>query len=117
MVRGPSNVVATYAESRQDLTTYKVAADAPVLSVDEVTVGDGGLCGSVYLNRRFEDLIRKKIGKELDALPKTVTDEAMSEVQISRDAIAYPSLTDVLSRFIESSMKRYFDLRKLGVLL
>ena len=79
-----------------------------MLSVDEVTIGDGALCGSVYMNKRFEDLIRKKIGKELDALPKTVTAEAMSEVQISRDAIAYPNLTDVWSRFKESSMKRYF---------
>jgi hypothetical protein len=51
-----------------------------VLRVDEVTEGGGGLCGSVYLNRRFEDLIRKKIGKQLDALPKTASIQAMSEV-------------------------------------
>lgn len=65
----------------QDLTTYKVAADAPKVRLDEVTEGDGGLCGSVYLNRRFEELIKKKIGKQLDALPKTVALEAMSEVR------------------------------------
>jgi hypothetical protein len=66
---------------KQDLTTYKVAADAPKLRVDEVTVGDGGLCGSVYLNRRFENLVRKKIGAQLDALPKTVSLEAVNEVK------------------------------------
>ncbi|OCK78280.1 actin-like ATPase domain-containing protein [Lepidopterella palustris CBS 459.81] len=64
-----------------DLTTYKVAADAPMLRVNEITEGDGGLCGSVYLNRRFEELVRKKIGKKLDALPKTTSLEAMSEIQ------------------------------------
>ncbi|PVH69876.1 actin-like ATPase domain-containing protein [Cadophora sp. DSE1049] len=64
-----------------DLTTYKVAADAPMLRLDEITEGDGGLCGSVYLNRRFEELVRKKIGNQLDALPKTVSLEAVGQIQ------------------------------------
>ncbi|KAH8587270.1 hypothetical protein B0O99DRAFT_642186 [Bisporella sp. PMI_857] len=64
-----------------DLTTYKVAADAPMLRLDEIIEGDGGLCGSVYLNKRFEELVKKKIGKQLDALPKTVSLEAMSQIQ------------------------------------
>jgi hypothetical protein len=64
----------------QDLTTYKVASNDPVLRVDEVTIGGGGLCGSVYLNKRFEELVKQKIGKELDALSKTAALEAMDEV-------------------------------------
>jgi hypothetical protein len=53
-----------------------------MLRLDEITEGDGGLCGSVYLNRRFEDVVRKKIGKQLDALPKTVSLEAMGQVKM-----------------------------------
>ena len=74
-----------------------------MLRLDEITEGDGGLCGSVYLNRRFEDVIRKKIGKQLDALPKTVSLEAMSQVKMS------PHIAEVRansSRFKELSTKR-----------
>ena len=51
-----------------------------MLRLDEIIEGDGGLCGSVYLNKRFEELVKKKIGKQLDALPKTVSLEAMGQV-------------------------------------
>ncbi len=54
-----------------------------MLRLDEIIEGDGGLCGSVYLNKRFEELVKKKIGKQLDALPKTVSLEAMGQVSFS----------------------------------
>jgi len=44
-----------------DLVSYKVLAKEPKLEVTEVAVG-GGLCGSVFLNRRFEMMVRKRLG-------------------------------------------------------
>jgi len=37
----------------------------------------------VYLNKRFEDLIQRKIGKQLEGLPKSEVLEAMAEVCLS----------------------------------
>lgn len=49
--------------------------------MDEVTVGSGGLCGSVYLNRKFETLVRDKIGPLLDSLSKSESTNALHEVE------------------------------------
>jgi hypothetical protein len=57
-----------------------VASTEPHLRVNELTLGSGGLCGSVYLNKRFEELIRNRIGKQIDALSKSEALEAMDEV-------------------------------------
>jgi hypothetical protein len=53
----------------------------PHLRVNELTMGSGGLCGSVYLNKRFEELVRGRIGKQVDALSKSEALEAMDEMQ------------------------------------
>ncbi|KAL8707785.1 MAG: hypothetical protein Q9220_007237 [cf. Caloplaca sp. 1 TL-2023] len=45
-----------------DLITYEIEKITPRLQVTEVTKGDGDLCGSIYLNRRFKDFLRKKLG-------------------------------------------------------
>jgi hypothetical protein len=74
-----------------------------MLRLDEITEGDGGLCGSVYLNRRFEDVVRKKIGKQLDALPKTVSLEAMGQVKMLS---LVAEIRANSSRFKELSTKR-----------
>ena len=71
------------SNTHQDLTTYKVAQKDPILRVDEMTQGGGGLGGSVYLNKRFEDLVQGKIGKQLEGLPKSETLEAMAVVFLS----------------------------------
>jgi hypothetical protein len=64
-----------------DLTTYRVSEMKPVLRVSELTEGGGGLCGSAYLNRRFEELVDKKLGKKLEALSKKEHGDAMNEIQ------------------------------------
>jgi hypothetical protein len=64
----------------QDLTTYAIAATTPNLRVREITISGGGLGGSVYLNKSFEDLIRSKIGTQLNGLPKTEYLEVIDEV-------------------------------------
>ncbi|KAF8429413.1 hypothetical protein BGX38DRAFT_1334615 [Terfezia claveryi] len=44
-----------------DLISYEVTSTAP-LRVKECTIGTGDLCGSIFINRRFEDLVIHRIG-------------------------------------------------------
>ena len=46
-----------------DLIAYKVLQVSP-LRVEESAVGTGGLCGSAFLNYRFEDHVRERIGAD-----------------------------------------------------
>lgn len=48
---------------QQDLISYEVTSTTP-LRVKECTVGTGDLCGSIFINRRFEDLVICRIGQE-----------------------------------------------------
>ena len=57
-----------------------VAGTDPTIRVNELTLGSGGLCGSVYLNKRFEEIVRNRIGKQIDSLSKSESLEAMDEV-------------------------------------
>lgn len=50
-----------------DLISYRIAALTPKLQLDECVVGTGALCGAVYLDRRFEDFVQKRIGKDVYA--------------------------------------------------
>ncbi|KAF8456975.1 hypothetical protein BGX38DRAFT_1086895, partial [Terfezia claveryi] len=61
---GETFVVADCGGGTVDLVSYKILAREPNLKVKEVAVG-GGLCGSVFLNRRFETFVRKRIGSEV----------------------------------------------------
>ena len=46
-----------------DLIAYKITQLSP-LRVEESAVGTGGLCGSAFLNYRFEDHVKNRIGEE-----------------------------------------------------
>lgn len=46
-----------------DLIAYRITQLNP-LRVEESAVGTGGLCGSVFLNYRFEDHVKQRIGVE-----------------------------------------------------
>lgn len=46
-----------------DLIAYKIIGLSP-LRVEESAVGTGGLCGSAFLNYRFEDHVKSRIGEE-----------------------------------------------------
>lgn len=58
---GDTFVVVDCGGGTVDLVSYKVLAMEPAFEVKEVAVG-GGLCGSVFLNRRFESFVRKRLG-------------------------------------------------------
>ena len=86
-----------------------VSETDPYLRVNEITLGSGGLCGSVYLNKRFEELVRNRIGTQLDKLSKSESLEAMDEVlsaiTIFRGASAdiclfYRSYESLTTRFV-----------------
>lgn len=44
-----------------DLITYQIQSLTPFLKVVEAATGDGGLCGSTFLNRRFTAFLRRKL--------------------------------------------------------
>lgn len=58
---GDTFVVVDCGGGTVDLISYKVLNRSPRFEVKEVAVG-GGLCGSVFLNRRFESFARKRLG-------------------------------------------------------
>lgn len=43
------------------MISYRIKSLYPRLQVEEITTGTGGLCGSVFLNRRFIDFITRKL--------------------------------------------------------
>ena len=49
-----------------DLITYTVAALKPRLKITEASTGSGSLCGSSYLNKRFQSFLQEKIGHLVD---------------------------------------------------
>ncbi|KAF2173293.1 hypothetical protein M409DRAFT_17235 [Zasmidium cellare ATCC 36951] len=60
---GDNFVVCDAGGGTVDLIAYKVTQVYP-LRVEESAVGTGGLCGSAFLNYRFEDHVRQRIGQE-----------------------------------------------------
>lgn len=60
---GDNFVVCDAGGGTVDLIAYKIISLKP-LRVEESAVGTGGLCGSAFLNYRFEEHVRDRIGRE-----------------------------------------------------
>jgi len=60
---GDNFIVCDAGGGTVDLISYKITQISP-LRVEESAVGTGGLCGSAFLNYRFEDHVRSRIGAE-----------------------------------------------------
>lgn len=60
---GDNFIVCDAGGGTVDLIAYKITQVSP-LRVDESAVGTGGLCGSAFLNYRFEDHVKERIGAE-----------------------------------------------------
>ena len=60
---GDNFIVCDAGGGTVDLIAYKVTQASP-LRVEESAVGTGGLCGSAFLNYRFEDHVKERIGEE-----------------------------------------------------
>jgi len=59
--KGSNFIVCDAGGGTVDLIAYKVTSLYP-LRVEESAVGTGGLCGSAFLNYRFEDHVRQRLG-------------------------------------------------------
>ncbi|KAF2839632.1 actin-like ATPase domain-containing protein [Patellaria atrata CBS 101060] len=60
---GDNFIVCDAGGGTVDLIAYKIIQLSP-LRVEESAVGTGGLCGSAFLNYRFEDHVRSRVGEE-----------------------------------------------------
>ncbi|RPB00669.1 hypothetical protein L873DRAFT_1827566 [Choiromyces venosus 120613-1] len=60
---GDCFVVCDAGGGTVDLISYRISSLIP-LQLNEVAIGTGALCGAVYLDRRFEDFISKRIGRD-----------------------------------------------------
>jgi molecular chaperone DnaK (HSP70) len=60
---GDNFIVCDAGGGTVDLIAYKITGLNP-LRVEESAVGTGGLCGSAFLNYRFEDHVKSRIGDE-----------------------------------------------------
>jgi len=60
---GDNYIVCDAGGGTVDLIAYKVTQLNP-LRVEESAVGTGGLCGSAFLNYRFQDHVKSRIGAE-----------------------------------------------------
>jgi Hsp70 protein len=60
---GDNFIVCDAGGGTVDLIAYRITQLQP-LRVEESVVGTGGLCGSAFLNYRFEDHVRARLGDE-----------------------------------------------------
>lgn len=58
---GDTFIVCDAGGGTVDLISYTIKALSP-LRVTEAAPGDGGVCGSIFLNRRFESFLLQKLG-------------------------------------------------------
>ena len=77
---GDTFVVCDAGGGTVDLITYNVSALKPILRLSEVSIGSGLLCGSSFLNRRFEQFIKAKLGNE-PRWDSDVLEEAMKHFE------------------------------------
>lgn len=61
---GDGVVVVDAGGGTVDLISYILTRLDPTLEVEEAASGSGGLCGSTFLNNRFETFLRSKLGNE-----------------------------------------------------
>jgi molecular chaperone DnaK (HSP70) len=61
---GDNFIVCDAGGGTVDLIAYKITGISP-LRVEESAVGTGALCGSAFLNYRFEDHVRARLGDEV----------------------------------------------------
>ncbi|ETS77946.1 hypothetical protein PFICI_10008 [Pestalotiopsis fici W106-1] len=73
---GQTIVVVDAGGGTVDLVSYRVNALTPHFEVSEAAAGSGGMCGSAYLDQRFGQLLRKRVGG-LDEFNEEIFDKAM----------------------------------------
>ena len=77
-----------------DLISYTVTELRPMLKIDEAASGTGGLCGSTYLNRIFEQLLIAKFGQN-EGWEDDVIEEASSSVNGEYQRLTSPGIKKI----------------------
>jgi len=77
---GDSFVICDAGGGTVDLISYTITKLKPILEVQEATPGTGALCGSTFLNMRFEKFLRAKLGKQ-DGFDDEMMAEAMDRFE------------------------------------
>lgn len=73
------------------MISYRISSLLP-LQLNEVAIGTGALCGAVYLDRRFEEFIIGRIGKErFDAMDHRARFQMVQywETYVKREFVDY----------------------------
>ncbi|KAL9604108.1 MAG: hypothetical protein Q9219_000696 [cf. Caloplaca sp. 3 TL-2023] len=69
-----------------DVITYEIVRLNP-LSITECTVGTGDYCGSTFIARAFESLLRERMGSHYQMLSETVKQQAMKNFEAVKMAM------------------------------
>lgn len=80
---GESFVLCDAGGGTVDLISYTITDLKPILKVREAAPGSGGLCGSTFLNKRFGEFLREKLGEE-----RGWDDEILAEAMERFDSVA-----------------------------
>ncbi|RPB20356.1 actin-like ATPase domain-containing protein [Terfezia boudieri ATCC MYA-4762] len=62
---GDNFVVCDAGGGTVDLISYEIVRTQPSLQIKESVTGTGDLCGSAFLNRRFEAFVKERLGANL----------------------------------------------------
>ncbi|KAH8676467.1 hypothetical protein BGZ60DRAFT_556052 [Tricladium varicosporioides] len=65
IVPGDCFVLCDAGGGTVDLVSYRVRQVVPSLELEEIAIGTGDKCGATFIDRRFKEWARDKIGKEL----------------------------------------------------
>lgn len=60
------------------MISYTIEQLEPTLQVKEAASGSGGLCGSTFLNRRFQEYLLFKLGQE-EGFDQDTLNDAMNK--------------------------------------
>ena len=77
---GDTFVVCDAGGGTVDLITYTVSALKPILRLTEASIGSGLLCGSSFLNRKFEQFLKARLENE-PGWDSDVLEEAMKRFE------------------------------------
>ncbi|KAI4218635.1 MAG: hypothetical protein LQ349_008631, partial [Xanthoria aureola] len=80
LVKGDVFVVCDAGGGTVDLVSYRINTLKPILRVVEVAPGQGELCGSTFLNRRFTAFLRGKLGTH-PAFREDMLEEAIKKFE------------------------------------
>ncbi|KAK2592046.1 hypothetical protein QQS21_010246 [Conoideocrella luteorostrata] len=78
---GHTFVICDAGGGTVDLASYTIKAMSPSIQLAEADIGSGGLCGSIFLNRIFENYIGRKMRGYPGVWNKSFLEEALEKFE------------------------------------